>query len=112
MKRALETCKTVADFEALLEATNATGRSTTANYGVIDALGGAAMFETGPNTFSKFDANDETIAPKGYIVRSNFATTSKALRPIQLPNKSMSLRSTRDNAIVGHAKSSKHDQPS
>ncbi len=59
MKRALETCKTVADFEALLEATNATGRSTTANYGVIDALGGAAMFETGPNTFSKFDANDE-----------------------------------------------------
>jgi len=79
MKRALQTCRTVDDFEELLKATNQSGRSTIANYGVIDASGGAAMFETGPTSYKKFDANDEADAPKGYIVRSNFATTAQDL---------------------------------
>ena len=47
MKLALQSCRTLADFQALLEASNATGRDTTANFGVIDAAGGAAYFETG-----------------------------------------------------------------
>ena len=45
MKVALETCATVADFRSLLENTDATGRQTEGNFGVIDAAGGAALFE-------------------------------------------------------------------
>ncbi len=79
MKLALEKCATVAEFRKLLEETNLSGRTTVANFGVIDAQGGAAMFETGPNSFTMFDANDPTVAPHGYIVRSNFATTAQQL---------------------------------
>jgi hypothetical protein len=75
MRQALASCSTVADFEALLVLTNPTGRSTQANYGVIDASGGAAMFEVGNHTYRKYDANDPTDAPLGFIVRTNFAFT-------------------------------------
>jgi hypothetical protein len=47
MKEALQNCVTVNDFEELLEKTNVTGRTTFSNFGVIDAFGGAAIFETG-----------------------------------------------------------------
>lgn len=79
MRIALETCATVDDFSKLLEKTNQSGRSTVANFGVIDAAGGAAMFEASPTSFRMFDANDPVIAPNGYIVRSNFATTAQKL---------------------------------
>jgi hypothetical protein len=75
MKLALETCANVKEFEALLARTNETGRRTMSNYGVIDAEGGAAIFETGHTTFVKFDANDPAVAPHGYVVRSNFTMT-------------------------------------
>lgn len=79
MKRAIQECATVAEFQYLLEETNESGRSTVANFGVIDAHGGAAMFETGPRSFKMFDANDPQVAPQGYVVRSNFATTAREL---------------------------------
>lgn len=79
MKLALETCASVADFRALLERTNDTGRKTDGNFGVIDAAGGAALFEAGPRTFRMFDANDPEVAPRGYIVRSNFSTTAQQI---------------------------------
>ena len=46
MKQALQTCKTIEDFENLL---NDLPKPTklAANYGVIDAYGGAAYFELG-----------------------------------------------------------------
>ncbi|MEQ8787716.1 MAG: hypothetical protein RIC55_15540 [Pirellulaceae bacterium] len=79
MKMALTECTTVADFERLLQRTNSEGRRTRANFGVIDAHGGAAMFETGPTSYVKFDANDPQVAPQGFIVRSNFSATGKKL---------------------------------
>lgn len=79
MKRALETCATVSDFKELLDQTNASGRSTVANFGVIDAQGGAALFETGPKAYTFYDANDPQTAPYGYIVRSNFSMTANEL---------------------------------
>jgi hypothetical protein len=85
MKMALETCATVADFEALLERTNETGRRTDGNFGVIDAAGGAALFEAGPRTFQMFDANDPEVAPRGTIVRSNFSTTAQRVPPAPDP---------------------------
>jgi len=77
MRRALQECATVADFEALLQATNKTGRSTTSHFGVIDATGAAALFETGNHTYTKFDANDTSVAPFGFVIRANFAFTGR-----------------------------------
>jgi hypothetical protein len=75
LRYALLHCASVADFEALLLETNSSGRKTQANYGVIDATGAAAIFETGNHTFRKYDANDPSDAPYGFIVRTNFAFT-------------------------------------
>lgn len=74
MKLALQSCATVADFERLLGSTNLKGaRDTTANFGVIDAQGGAAYFETGLTSFKRYDATDPAAAPKGYLIRSNYS---------------------------------------
>ncbi|NOY76749.1 MAG: hypothetical protein GXO76_02640 [Calditrichaeota bacterium] len=72
MKKALETCRSVDDFGKLLYETNIQGRKTRSNFGVIDALGDGAIFETGSHSFVRFDAKD---SPYGYIVRANFSVT-------------------------------------
>jgi len=75
MKRALQTCATVDEFEQLLVETNSPGRETLANYGVIDATGAAAIFEAGNHSYTKYDADDPEVAPLGFVVRTNFALT-------------------------------------
>jgi len=75
MRQALGECGSVADFERLLEATNGR-RQVAANFGVIDAHGQACFFETGKDSFVKFDANDVRMAPFGYLVRTNYAFTA------------------------------------
>ncbi len=70
MARALQECATVEEFEALLLATNVAGRQTATNYGVIDATGAAAFFETAAREYWRYDAAD---TEKGYILRTNFA---------------------------------------
>jgi hypothetical protein len=70
MTRALQECATVEEFEALLKATNERGRHTAANFGVIDATGAAAFFETGAYSYWRYDASG---SEKGYLLRSNFA---------------------------------------
>ncbi len=72
MKKALERCRSIDDFGKLLRETNQKGRKTRSNFGVIDALGDGAFFETGSHSFTRFDAKD---SPSGYIVRANFAVT-------------------------------------
>ncbi|QDV55099.1 carcinine hydrolase/isopenicillin-N N-acyltransferase family protein [Rosistilla oblonga] len=104
MRMALQTCATVADFENLLKETNNSGRATIANFGVIDAQGGAALFETGPKQYKMFDANDPKVAPRGYIVRSNFSTTAQELdanpSPAELSDVSSSDRYLRACGIL------------
>jgi len=73
MYYALGNCATVEDFENLLNTTNDTGRRTQANFGVIDASGAAAIYETGGDQYWKYDANDTLQAPDGYVLRTNFA---------------------------------------
>jgi len=70
MKRALQECETVVQFEELLRQTNEGGRRTRANFGVIDAHGGAAFFEAGHRSYQRFDAAD---GESGVLVRTNFA---------------------------------------
>ena len=73
MKEALMRCKTVDDFEEMLKSTNQTGRAVTSNFGVMDANGKVAYFETGNYEYFKFSGNDLFANPEGYLVRSNFA---------------------------------------
>lgn len=77
MKLALQSCATVADFQALLETSNMGGRDVASNFGVIDAKGGAAYFETDKKSYKRFNADDPAIAPKGYLVRTNFSESGK-----------------------------------
>lgn len=72
MKKALQTCATLADFEKLLESLPKP-MFISANFGVIDAQGGAAYYETGDYGYVKFDANDKNTSPMGYIIRTNFS---------------------------------------
>ncbi len=72
MKLALQQCANIDDFETmLLEMPKPLG--VEANFGVIDANGGAAYFETNNFTFEKIDVNDLKIAPFGYVIRTNFS---------------------------------------
>ena len=73
MKKALMTCKTLQDFENLLNSLPKPW-GVDANFGVIDAYGGAAFYETGNHDFHKFDANDPEIAPNGLLIRTNHST--------------------------------------
>lgn len=75
MKLALGECATVDEFEQLLQREK--GRwDLAANFGVIDASGGAAFFEASSNYYTRFDTSDKKVAPFGYIVRTNFSYTS------------------------------------
>lgn len=69
MKRALETCRTVDDFQHLLD-TWPRPMGVEANFGVIDAEGNGAYFETNNHSYVKFDLND---APGGVLVRTNYS---------------------------------------
>ena len=76
MKKALQTCASIDDFEELLKSLEQPIKLE-ANYGVIDANGGAAYFELGNFKYEKIDANDPKIAPYGYVLRTNYSTTGK-----------------------------------
>lgn len=74
MHLALRYCKTLADFEHMLD-TMARPWGVEANFGVIDAQGGAAYYETDNYHYTKFDVNDPVVAPNGYIIRTNYSNT-------------------------------------
>lgn len=74
--RALEVCATVDDFRHFLD-TIAKPSLIEANFGAIDAGGGAAMFEVDYDKYVMYDANDPKDAPYGYIARTNFSFAGK-----------------------------------
>lgn len=69
MRAALERCHTVADFEQLL-ADMQRPRGVQANFGVIDAQGGACYFEVNDHEMWRYDCAD---TPDGVLVRTNFS---------------------------------------
>ena len=75
MYEALSCCATVADFEEFLKDNARKPRGVETNFGVIDAEGGAAYFETNSYDYTKFDVNDITVAPHGYLIYTNFSVT-------------------------------------
>ncbi|MEN8136915.1 MAG: carcinine hydrolase/isopenicillin-N N-acyltransferase family protein [Bacteroidota bacterium] len=76
MREALEICESLEDFEKYLD-DQEKPFGWRANFGVIDAYGGAAYYEVGPDGYVKFDANDPKTAPFGYIIRANYSFTGE-----------------------------------
>lgn len=76
MFEALSVCKNLTDFENFLKK-HKKPMGVEANFGVIDAEGGAAYYETNNSSFIKVDANDPKIAPDGYLIYTNFSYTGK-----------------------------------
>jgi len=72
MKKALQNCATIDEFEKMLN-DMPQPRRLEANFGVIDAQGGAAYFELGNFKVIKIDANDQAAAPNGYLIRTNYS---------------------------------------
>lgn len=74
--RALELCATLQEFCQLLD-TLAKPSRIEANFGVIDAQGGAAILEVDYYGYKVYDANDPQVAPHGYVTRSNFSVSGQ-----------------------------------
>ena len=72
IKMALERCVTIEDFEKMLNDLQKP-LGVEVNFGVIDANGGAAYYETDNFKFTKYDVNDPSVAPNGYLIRTNFS---------------------------------------
>lgn len=75
MADALRTCATADDFERYLEANLGGGFGVKTNFCVIDARGGAAIFETHNRGFRRLDA---AAAPEKYLLNTNFSRSGKA----------------------------------
>lgn len=73
MTRALQTCRTVDDFARLLEE-YPRPMGVEANFGVIDASGAGAFFETNNHSYVKYDLRD---APDGVLVRTNYSHSGR-----------------------------------
>jgi hypothetical protein len=76
MRQALQLCATVDEFEQFLK-NLPKPYGLEANFGVIDALGNGAYFETSNNSYFKIDVNDPVAAPMGYLIRTNYSFTGK-----------------------------------
>ncbi|MDE6577778.1 MAG: C45 family peptidase [Muribaculaceae bacterium] len=74
MTKALKKCVTVDDFEQLLKSLPRP-MGVEANFGVIDAFGNGAFFETNNHSFTRFNLSD---AKDHILVRTNY---SKSGRP-------------------------------
>jgi len=76
MYNALAACRTLADFEKMLSKMKfPTG--VEANFGVIDAEGGAAYYEVSCRDWVKVDVNNPAVAPEGYLIYTNHSFTGK-----------------------------------
>lgn len=73
MTKALQTCRTVDDFQKLLDS-YPRPMGVEANFGVIDALGNGAFFETNNHSYIRYDLSDE---PDGVLVRTNYSHSGR-----------------------------------
>lgn len=73
MYHALANCATIADFEAWLT-TYPQPWGVEANFGIIDAQGGAAYYEMNNSRYIKYDVN---TMPEGYRVVTNFSQAGR-----------------------------------
>lgn len=72
MYDALGECSTIEEFETFLSSRKKP-MLVDSNFGVIDAYGGAAYYEICNYSWVKFDVNDSSVAPEGYMYYTNFS---------------------------------------
>jgi hypothetical protein len=75
MADALRKCSTVDDFERYVQENLGPSLGSLANFGVLDAKGGAALFEVSNHAYKKFLAAD---FPGKYLVNTNFARSGES----------------------------------
>lgn len=73
MTIALKSCRSVDDFEELLRSLPRP-MGIEANFGVIDAAGNGAYFETNNDSYVKYDLAD---APDGVLIRTNYSHSGR-----------------------------------
>lgn len=73
MTLALRQCRSVDDFANLLD-TIRKPMGVEANFGVIDAMGAGAYFETNNHSYNRFDLKD---AGNGVLVRTNYSHSGR-----------------------------------
>lgn len=73
MTKALKTCRTVDDFALLLD-NYKRPMGVEANFGVIDAEGNGAFFETNNHSYQRFDLKD---AKDNLLVRTNYSHSGR-----------------------------------
>lgn len=73
MTKALQRCRTIDDFAILLD-TLPRPMGVEANFGVIDAYGNGAYFETNNHSFIRYDLKD---SPDGMLVRTNYSHSGR-----------------------------------
>ncbi len=73
MSLALQKCRTVDDFQNMLDTLSRPMR-VEANFGVIDSEGNGAYFETGNYKYVKYDLND---SPTGILTRTNYSYSGR-----------------------------------
>lgn len=73
MTLALRKCRTVDDFGRLLE-TMPKPMGVEANFGVIDAEGNGAYFETNNTKFTRYNLSD---SPDGVLIRTNYSYSGR-----------------------------------
>lgn len=73
MTEALRKCRTVDDFALLLDSLPRP-MGVEANFGVIDAFGNGAYFETNNDFYKRFDLKD---SPNGVLVRTNYSHSGR-----------------------------------
>ncbi len=95
LRMALERCRTLEDFEDLLELTTEKGRKDCWNIGVFDSDGNAALYECSNFDYVKFDANDHRQTPDGVIIRATYGLSGGANDRIGIE------RFKRANVLVG-----------
>ena len=74
MADALRTCKTVDDFEELIKSNIGPTLGSQANFGVIDAYGGAALFEVSNKEYKRLNVSEFR---ENYIINTNFARSGE-----------------------------------
>lgn len=73
MTLALQNCKTVNDFACLLE-TLPRPMGIEANFGVIDAYGDGAFFETNNHSYVRYNLNDDS---RHVLIRTNYSHSGR-----------------------------------
>jgi hypothetical protein len=75
MADALRLCRTVDDFERYIAANSGRSLGSQANFGAIDAAGGAAVFEVHNRGYQRMQAADQ---PERYLLVTNFSRSGEA----------------------------------